>query len=626
MIRSTKHAPIQPHYLFVILFCMTILAASALSARPDTPGKPDAVTIQLKWTHQFQFAGYYAALEKGFYAEEGLNIIIKERHKTKDPVDCVLDGEAEYGVYDTSLLLYRAEGKPVVLLAQIFQHSPHIFVSKKGSGIMSPYEMKGKKVMYPVKSRDNAPLLAMLTETLGDISQIISVPQSFNYEDFISGEVDVTTAYITIGPHYYRQRGIPVNIINPQSYGIDFYGDNLFTTEKEINKHPERVNKIIRATLRGWTYALEHKDEIIKIMFNKYYPKANRETLSFEANMTEMMILPDLIPMGEVNPNRYQRIADTYKRLGIMQENIVPEGFIYKKQREPEVVLTDKEKAWLHKHPDIVLGMGKDWAPYALMNQDGSISGIEADYVRLLNKKLGTRIRLTAGRWKEMVDKAKKGEIDGLACSAPLEARKPFFNFTSPYHTTRKLIFTLRDQAVDILGLEDLKGKSVGIQEGIAFDRQVLQQYEDIRIVECSDYEDIINRLIEHKIDAAMNSTGFQYHLIRNAVLGIKVAHVIEESKIDLVYSIRKDWPELIGILNKGIAGIIEEEHHQIRKRWLSEVEVSRKKTAQLTLEEHAWLEGHREIRLGPARRGRPMSFMIDPASIPEWCLILSVN
>jgi len=110
--------------------------------------KLEPVILQLKYLHAFQFAGYYAAREKGFYKAEGLDVNIIERDIKKSHIQTVLDGRAQYGVADAGLLLNRAQGDPVVLLNQIFQHSPLVFLTLKSSGIISPDKFIGKKVMF----------------------------------------------------------------------------------------------------------------------------------------------------------------------------------------------------------------------------------------------------------------------------------------------------------------------------------------------------------------------------------------------------------------------------------------------------------------------------------------------
>ncbi len=105
----------------------------------------------------------------------------------------VLDGEAEYGVADAGLPADRLLGKPVVLLARIFQHPPLVFLSLNESGILDPYDMKGKKVTLNSRETIDAPLLPMILETLGSLDGIDMVPHSFNIDDLISGKVDLMT-------------------------------------------------------------------------------------------------------------------------------------------------------------------------------------------------------------------------------------------------------------------------------------------------------------------------------------------------------------------------------------------------------------------------------------------------
>ena len=224
------------------------------------------VNVQLRWFHQFQFAGYYAAIEKGFYKDEGLNVRLTERDLKKTSVNAVLSGEAQYGVADAGLLVQRMQGDPVVLLMQIYQHSPIIIITKQETGINNPYALRGKRLMFDEKGSSHAVIVSTLTDTLGGLSEVTTVKHTFRLDEFIAGEVDAISGYITSQPFILENMGIKTNIINPRDYGIDFYGDNLFTTELEVKKNPDRVKKMISATLKGWEYALNNPDEIIKLI------------------------------------------------------------------------------------------------------------------------------------------------------------------------------------------------------------------------------------------------------------------------------------------------------------------------------------------------------------------------
>jgi ABC-type nitrate/sulfonate/bicarbonate transport system substrate-binding protein len=106
------------------------------------------VTLQLKWLHQFQFAGYYAAIEQGFYHDAGLKVILKEARPGLNITNELTSGRADYLINNPSALLGRAEGKPLIALAAIFQHSPLVMISLKESQIMTPADMVDRRVMF----------------------------------------------------------------------------------------------------------------------------------------------------------------------------------------------------------------------------------------------------------------------------------------------------------------------------------------------------------------------------------------------------------------------------------------------------------------------------------------------
>ena len=276
------------------------------------------ISIQLKWFNQYQFAGIYIAKEKGFYEEEGLNVEIKERDPKKNNVLQVIEGESEYGVAESVILRYRAEGHKVKVIATIFQHNALVLISKKGSGILSPYEMKGKKIAFQ-EGLDDSIISGLLTFAHMGTNEYIKMPLDYSYMDFVNDKVDITEAYISDQPYWLKEKyGIDVNIIDPKNYGMNFYGDLIFTTEEEAEKHPLRVKKFKEATLRGWKYALEHQDEAIKIILDKYNTRDLKyEQLQYEARITKNLIASDYIPLGNVRKERFRMLTELYQGKGI---------------------------------------------------------------------------------------------------------------------------------------------------------------------------------------------------------------------------------------------------------------------------------------------------------------------
>src|SRR5262245_48489777 len=121
-----------------------IALAVLLPAAPLRAGALQPVTLQLNWKHRFQFAGYYAAIEKGYYRDAGFEVRLQEAQEGRDPIEAVLSGGADYGVGASELALRRGQGQPVVVIATFLQHSPLVLIATGRSGA-SVHELAGKK-------------------------------------------------------------------------------------------------------------------------------------------------------------------------------------------------------------------------------------------------------------------------------------------------------------------------------------------------------------------------------------------------------------------------------------------------------------------------------------------------
>jgi signal transduction histidine kinase/ABC-type nitrate/sulfonate/bicarbonate transport system substrate-binding protein len=295
----------------------------------------EKVRLQLKWTHQFQFAGYYAAIQQGYYREAGLDVELLEAQPGRDPTQEVLAGRAQYGVGNSDLLLYRHRGEPVVVLAAIFQHSPMVLLVRAASGITDLQGLHDRELM--MLSSESAELFAYFKFEGIDPAKLRIRAHSLNIDDFISGRVDGMSAYGTDEPFNLRQRGVPFLQFTPRAGGIDFYGDNLFTTERELAEHPARVRAFRAASLRGWEYALQHPDEIVDLILRDYPRQVTREHLKFEAAQTSALMHPGLIEVGHMNPGRWRHMAETYAEFDMLPREMDLTGFLYDPNPKPDL-------------------------------------------------------------------------------------------------------------------------------------------------------------------------------------------------------------------------------------------------------------------------------------------------
>ncbi|MBJ7311718.1 diguanylate cyclase [Rugamonas sp. CCM 8940] len=348
----------------------------------------DNVTLQLKWSHAFQFAGYYAAQQLGYYREAGLEVNIVAGADGGDTLQKVLDGRAQFGVGNSNLLLARKAGRPVVALAVIFQHSPSVLLVAQSAMHSGPRGLVGKRVMVEPQSEE---LLAYLRQEGIGAEQIVQLPHSQNVRDLIDGKVDAMTAYSTNEPYLLERAGFAYRLLSPLADGIDFYGDNLFTTEAQIAAHPARVAAFRQASLRGWEYAVAHPREVVEMMFKHYPGPYSREFYLYEAAAMKPLMRTDLIEVGYMNPVRWLHIADTYADLGLLPRGFSLRGFLY--QSKPATDLR-----WLV-------------AAAALLGLTGAI----ALYIYRVNRRLARALATSRQAEQALRHMAQHDTLTGLA-------------------------------------------------------------------------------------------------------------------------------------------------------------------------------------------------------------------
>ncbi|MBD0380252.1 ABC transporter substrate-binding protein [Paenibacillus sp. WST5] len=242
--------------------------AEATKAPPSEPLKK--VKIQLKWVPQAQFAGIFAAKEKGFYKEEGIDVEIVPGGPDVIIEQQVVNGAADIGVSSfDSLLVNRDNGLPLVSLAQVTQKSSYRLLSKKAAGIDAPAKMKGKKVGTWMGSQQFQVLAFMEKNGLDPKKDIQLVKQGFTMDQFFNDQLDVATA--TIYNEYYvvLESGVKetdLNVFNFDDAGVAMLEDTLIAKKDWVDKNHDLAIKAVRATLKGWKYAIEHQDEVVDMV------------------------------------------------------------------------------------------------------------------------------------------------------------------------------------------------------------------------------------------------------------------------------------------------------------------------------------------------------------------------
>lgn len=297
----------------------------------------DNVTLQLKWTHQFQFAGYYVAKEKGFFDEAGIHVNILEADPNNpDSFFNVLSGRAQFGITHSGILQQRLDGKPLVALAAILQSSPYCWMVKADSGINSPKDFVNKRISHISRS-ENAELLVMLERAGVQAKDLTLYAGLHPMRDFQRGLVDALQVYVTNEPFQMNQLGVDINLLCPKRYGLNVYGDILYTSEQLLHNNPSLVTRFVEASLKGWRYALLNQQEALEITHTRYAMHKSMEQLAYEADMLKSYVSVPGVPIGNMTLNKWEWIASLY---GLEQQDLKLHlnGFLLNTQKIEEPI------------------------------------------------------------------------------------------------------------------------------------------------------------------------------------------------------------------------------------------------------------------------------------------------
>lgn len=570
-------------------------------------GANEKVTLQLKWFHQFQFAGYYAAKEKGFYDEVGLDVEIKERDLKYNNIEQVINEEAHYGIADSVLLLYKSKNEPVVIVSPIFQHSPGVLLTLKSSGLNSPYILNNKKTVFYSNDTDGFAILAMMNK-MNVKPELIRRKEKADYLKLMNQEIDVLSAYLSNEPFYFKQKGIDVNIINPMNYGFDLYGDMLFTNENEVKNHPQRVERFKKASLKGWKYALEHKSEIIELIQKKYNTTKSIEHLEFEAKAIEHVISQDTVPLGTIDKGRIEYIYNLYKEYGLTSEVLNINDFIFQDfhNSENKINLTADEREYLNENPVLKVQNMMAFPPFNF-NEKETPLGYTVDYMKILGEHLGITIEFISGKtWAQNLEMLKNKELDVMPHIAINEERKQFIDFTNSKHIEYKPSLAVRKEST-VQSLEDLKDKTISVLNKSFVHTIFKNNFPHQSLYLADTPSKAVEAVSLGKADAVIdNLSTIEYYIKKNWLSNLKTVQINDSKffkKTPLPMGVAKNNHLLKSILNKAINSVSHLETLQLQKKWM-DLQVSKKIL-------------FNEKELGYLKKKEALNMCIDPNWMP---------
>ena len=281
------------------------------------------LSLRLQWLPMCQFAGYYVAKEQGFYNQEGLDVEILPGGPDFQSIPLVANRTNDFGVWTAdAVLIAKSKGIPVTGLSVFFRKSPLGYMVMAESDIMEPKDFIGKKIGM-IYGRDvEFAYVAMLNNAGIDRKLLTEIPEKFNMALFYQGEYDVYSVYVYDQPYTARKDGYDVRIISPADYGVEYYADTLIASDKLIKDDPETVEAFVKASVKGWQWALQHKEDTVNIVL-----KADK-TLTKDSQIFQMESITPLIEYedpdrpGWINMQTVEKMKNELMRQGILKTDI----------------------------------------------------------------------------------------------------------------------------------------------------------------------------------------------------------------------------------------------------------------------------------------------------------------
>ena len=287
------------------------------------------LVLQLRWNHQFQFAGYYVAKWNGYYEAEGLDVDIRSAFTSSGEIlnatTEVKDGRADFGIGAADILMAENQGQDISIVASLFQRSPVEYYMKESTPFYTIFDFTTLNTARRKNDLLDVELQAMLISEgiKPDNSKMITYSYDFTENDLATKKFDIIPGYLGTISYLAEKKHMPLRVIKPIDYGIDFYGDSLFTKRSLTEKNPELVEKFRKASIKGWEYALNHPKEVAE-RIAKEFPvkgKTQEELISFnlfQSKKVKEITLYPIVQIGNINTYRWEKMQEILVKLGLV--------------------------------------------------------------------------------------------------------------------------------------------------------------------------------------------------------------------------------------------------------------------------------------------------------------------
>ena len=541
--------------VWLVLF--SLIWVSPIQAAED-------VRLQLLWKHQFQFAGYYMALEKGFYAEEGISVDLREYQPGQDPANMVLDGETDFAVGRSSLLIKKSNKSDLVALFAAFQQSPLMLLTTQTSGIDNPAKLRDHRVMVTDDAKYVGELLAMLLQSGVTDTDFKQQAHSYNVQDLIDGRTDAMASYVSNEPFALQKQGVPYHILHPKDHGFDMYTDILFTSRDFIQHNPDLTERFYRASLRGWLYAFEQIEETALVIKQKYNSQNKSiDALVFEGNELKKLAFDEQGQFGTLSVKKFNQMAQVYLVTNSIQRGYDFSDFIYHPASNTHR-FTHNELLYIKNAAPLRVCINPDWFPYEAYSK-GEHQGMVSDYLELVMRGVGLQYNIVPSTsWRETLVLARTGKCDMVAGAMQTTQRSSYLNFSRPYLTIPAVVATLPDNSE-----LPLRSRKIAVKDKSAFHDIISSRFPTAEIVPVTSALNGLRLVLRGEVHGFIGAEASIAHKLREQTIsGIKINDQLHDNW-DISFAVSPDNAVLLSILNKAVEKVPNTQRDRILQNWI---------------------------------------------------------
>ncbi len=310
-------------------FLLILVVVSCQAGQPAATMTPTSAVVMLDWFPNTNHTGLYVALDKGWYAEEGIAVEIVEPAEGSTLIQVVAAGQADFAIsYQEEVSNARAQNIPIVSVAAVIQHNTSGFASPQDRGITRPKDFEGRKYGSWGSPTERAVLDVLMSCDGGDVSEVEFIDIGWaDYFTVVQRDVDFAWIYYGWTGIEAELRGMPLNIVMLSDWTQcvpDYYTPVIITSEQNISEEPDLVRRFMGATAKGYEYAIENPAEAADILL-KYAPESNPDLMRRSQEWLSPHYQADAARWGEQKLEIWQGYADWIADRGLLPRYIEAE-------------------------------------------------------------------------------------------------------------------------------------------------------------------------------------------------------------------------------------------------------------------------------------------------------------